>query len=63
MFEYRQAAEVREAFARHGCRFLFLGKSQAHHGFQPAVKNEPARQRYRDTQAGAYQLRAHADAA
>ena len=29
MFEYRQAQEVRDAFARHGCRYLFLGKSGA----------------------------------
>jgi hypothetical protein len=28
-FEYRQAEEVREAFSRHGCRYLFLGKSGA----------------------------------
>lgn len=28
-FEYRQAEEVREAFARHGCRYLFIGKSGA----------------------------------
>jgi hypothetical protein len=28
-FDYRQAAEVRDAFARHGCRYLFLGKSGA----------------------------------
>lgn len=28
-FEYRQAQEVRDAFARHGCRYLFLGKSGA----------------------------------
>lgn len=28
-FEYRQAEEVRDAFARHGCRYLFLGKSGA----------------------------------
>ncbi|MCA1554197.1 MAG: hypothetical protein LC737_07450 [Chloroflexi bacterium] len=26
-FEYRQAQEVREAFARHGVRYLFIGKS------------------------------------
>lgn len=29
MFEYRQAEEVRDAFARHGVRYLFLGKSGA----------------------------------
>jgi hypothetical protein len=29
VFEYRQAAEVRDAFSRHGCRYLFLGKSGA----------------------------------
>lgn len=29
MFEYRQATEVRDAFARHGCRYLFLVKSGA----------------------------------
>ena len=29
MFEYRQAQEVRDAFARHGVRYLFLGKSGA----------------------------------
>jgi len=28
-FEYRQAEEIRNAFARRGCRFLFLGKSGA----------------------------------
>ncbi len=29
MFEYRQAEEVRDAFARHSVRYLFLGKSGA----------------------------------
>lgn len=29
MFEYRQAEEVRDAFVRHGVRYLFLGKSGA----------------------------------
>lgn len=29
VFEYRQAAEVRDAFARHDVRALFLGKSGA----------------------------------
>jgi hypothetical protein len=28
-FEYRQAQEVRDAFDRHGCRYLFIGKSGA----------------------------------
>src|SRR5688572_2006804 len=28
-FEYRQAEEVRDAFARYGVRYLFLGKSGA----------------------------------
>jgi hypothetical protein len=28
-FEYAQAAEIREAFARHGVRYLFIGKSGA----------------------------------
>jgi hypothetical protein len=28
-FEYRQATEIRDAFARHGVRYLFLGKSGA----------------------------------
>jgi len=28
-FEYRQAREIRDACARHGVRFLFLGKSGA----------------------------------
>lgn len=28
-FEYRQAQELHEAFARHGVRYLFLGKSGA----------------------------------
>jgi len=28
-FDYRQAEEIRDAFARHGCRYLFLGKSGA----------------------------------
>ena len=29
VFEYRQAEEVRDTFARHGVRYLFLGKSGA----------------------------------
>src|SRR5215475_11807861 len=29
VFEYRQAEELREAFARRGVRYLFLGKSGA----------------------------------
>jgi hypothetical protein len=28
-FEYRQAQEIRDAFNRHGCRYLFIGKSGA----------------------------------
>lgn len=28
-FEYRQAREIAGAFARHGCRYLFIGKSGA----------------------------------
>lgn len=28
-FDYRQAAEVRDALARHGVRYLFIGKSGA----------------------------------
>jgi hypothetical protein len=28
-FEYVQAEEIRDAFARHGVRYLFLGKSGA----------------------------------
>src|SRR5436305_3055685 len=28
-FEYRQALEIRDAFARRGCRYLFIGKSGA----------------------------------
>src|SRR5947207_2232405 len=28
-FDYRQAQEVRDAFARHGVRYLFIGKSGA----------------------------------
>lgn len=28
-FEYRQAEEVRDAFRRHGVRYLFIGKSAA----------------------------------
>jgi predicted nucleotidyltransferase len=28
-FEYRQAEEVRDAFAKHGVRYLFIGKSGA----------------------------------
>jgi len=28
-FEYRQAAEIRDAFARHAVRYLFIGKSGA----------------------------------
>jgi len=29
VFEYRQAEELRDAFVRHGVRYLFLGKSGA----------------------------------
>jgi hypothetical protein len=29
VFEYRQAKEIHDAFSRHGCRYLFLGKSGA----------------------------------
>jgi hypothetical protein len=28
-FDYRQGTEIRDAFARHGCRYLFIGKSGA----------------------------------
>jgi hypothetical protein len=28
-FEYRQALEIRDVLARHGCRYLFIGKSGA----------------------------------
>jgi hypothetical protein len=28
-FDYRQAQEIRDAFSRHGCRYLFIGKSGA----------------------------------
>jgi hypothetical protein len=28
-FEYRQAREIADAFGRHGCRYLFMGKSGA----------------------------------
>ena len=28
-FEYRQAQEIRDAFARHDVRYLFIGKSAA----------------------------------
>jgi hypothetical protein len=28
-FEYRQAEEVRDAFAKHGVRYLFIGKTGA----------------------------------
>lgn len=28
-FEYRQAQEIRDALARHGCRYLFIGASAA----------------------------------
>ena len=28
-FEYRQAQETRDVFNRHGCRYLFIGKSGA----------------------------------
>lgn len=28
-FEYRQAQEIRDTFSRHGCRYLFIGKSGA----------------------------------
>lgn len=29
VFDYRQAQEIRDALKRHGCRYLFLGKSGA----------------------------------
>ena len=29
VFEYRQTEEIRDAFNRHGCRYLFIGKSGA----------------------------------
>ena len=29
VFEYRQAEEIRDVFARHGVRYLFIGKSGA----------------------------------
>src|SRR5215510_2042128 len=29
VFEYRQAQEIRDAFVKHGVRYLFLGKSGA----------------------------------
>jgi hypothetical protein len=29
VFEYTQAEEIRDALARHGCRYLFIGKSGA----------------------------------
>jgi hypothetical protein len=28
-FDYRQAQEIRDAFSRHGCQYLFIGKSGA----------------------------------
>jgi hypothetical protein len=28
-FDYRQAQEIRDAFARHGVRYLFIGKAGA----------------------------------
>ncbi|MEW6751928.1 MAG: hypothetical protein AB1505_13270 [Candidatus Latescibacterota bacterium] len=28
-FDYRQAEEIRDVFRRHGCRYLFIGKSGA----------------------------------
>lgn len=28
-FDYRQAEEIRDVFGRHGCRYLFIGKSGA----------------------------------
>ena len=28
-FDYKQAEEIRDAFTRHGCRYLFIGKSGA----------------------------------
>jgi hypothetical protein len=28
-YDYRQAEEIRDVFARHGVRYLFLGKSGA----------------------------------
>ena len=29
VFDYRQAEEIRDAFARHAVRYLFIGKSGA----------------------------------
>jgi len=29
VFDYRQAVEIRDAFSRHECRYLFIGKSGA----------------------------------
>ena len=28
-FDYRQAQEIRDVFAKHGCAYLFIGKSGA----------------------------------
>lgn len=30
-FEYRQAQEIRDSFAKHGVRYLFLGKTSCLH--------------------------------
>ena len=39
-FEYRQAQEIRDALARHGVRYLFIGKSGAIlHGFPDTTQD------------------------
>ena len=40
-FDYRQAQEVRDALARHGVRYLFIGKSGAILTSTPPAANRP----------------------
>lgn len=41
-FEYRQAQEIRDIFARHGVRYLFIGKSGATAGLSIIAGNVAA---------------------
>ena len=38
-FEYRQAEEIRDAFARHGVRYLFLGSGMILLGFPDTTQD------------------------
>jgi hypothetical protein len=38
-FDYAQAEEIRAAFARHGVRYLFLGRSGAILGFPDTTQD------------------------